>query len=167
MAFHYPVVKIGDTPYVGGKSYSGSGGSHSDFLMAAAATNNLALVEIKRPGTQLVGKAYRGIYPPSHDLSGAVAQVVAQRSELQQNFRLIGTELDRKGFRPHAIACVVIAGLKPTDEEQAQGFEQYRHALQGVHVVTFDELVDRLKALHDLLAGGQRVGPNEPIEPPF
>lgn len=64
MAFHYPVVKIGDTPYVGGKSFRGSGGSHSDFLMAAAATNNLALVEIKRPGTPLVGAVYRGIYPP-------------------------------------------------------------------------------------------------------
>lgn len=167
MAFHYPVVKIGDTPYVGGKSFRGSGGSHSDFLMAAAATNNLALVEIKRPGTQLVGTVYRGIYPPSHDLSGAVAQVVAQRSELQQNFRFVGAELDRKGFRPHSIACVVVAGLKPTDEEQAQGFEQYRHTLQGVHVVTFDELVDRLKALLDLLAGSQPALPTEPIGLPF
>ncbi len=36
---------------------------------------------------------------------------------------------------------------------EVQGLEQYRHTLQGVHVVTFDELVEKLKALHALLAG--------------
>ncbi|WP_318654847.1 putative phage tail assembly chaperone [Pseudomonas sp. MWU13-2105] len=53
-----------------------------------------------------------------------------------------------------SIACVVIIGLKPTDDEKNQGFEQYRHSLQGVHVVTFDELVERLQSLYNLLAGG-------------
>lgn len=156
LAFHYPVICIGDVPYVGGKSHTGSGGSHSDFLMAAVATSNLALVEIKGPGTAVVGKLYRGIYPPSTDLTGAVAQVLSQRGELQLNFMSsVGRQLDRQGFRPHSIACVVIAGLRPTDEDQIQGFEQYRHTLQGVHVVTFDELVEKLKALHTLLAGDQ------------
>jgi len=64
MAFHYPVLRIQDQPYVGGKLHTGRGGSQSDFLMSAAATNNLALVEIKRPGTPLLGSEYRGIYPP-------------------------------------------------------------------------------------------------------
>lgn len=50
----------------------------------------------------------------------------------------VGRQLDRQGYSPHSIACVVIAGLRPTDEEQSKGFEQYRHSLQGVHVVTFD-----------------------------
>ncbi|MCS4311710.1 hypothetical protein M2397_002005 [Pseudomonas sp. BIGb0381] len=154
MAFHYPVIRIGDQPYVGGKLHTGRGGSYSDFLMAAASTNNLALIEIKRPGIALLGSEYRGIYPPSGELSAAVAQVVAQRAELQASFKHVGTELDRQGYRPHSIACVVIIGLKPTDEERAQGFEQYRHSLHGVHVVTFDELVERLQSLYDLLAGG-------------
>ena len=155
LAFHYPVICVGDVPYVGGKSHTGSGGSHSDFLMGAVATNNLALVEIKGPGTPVVGRPYRDIYPPSTDLTGAVAQVVAQRAELQLNFMSsVGRQLDRQGYRPHSIACVVIAGLKPTDEDQIQGFEQYRHALQGVHVVTFDELVEKLKALQKLLTTG-------------
>lgn len=159
LAFHYPVICIGEVPYVGGKSHEGSGGSHSDFLMAAVATSNLALVEIKGPGTPVVGKPYRGIYPPSTDITGAVAQVVAQRAELQLNFMSsVGRQLDRQGYRPHSIACVVIAGLKPTDEEQIQGFEQYRHTVQGVHVVTFDELVEKLQALHKLLADDQAAG---------
>lgn len=152
MAFHYPVILIDDQPYVGGKRHTGRGGSHSDFLLAAAATNNLALVEIKRPGIPLLASEYRGIYPPSGELSGAVAQVIDQRAELQSSFRFVGTDLDRQGYRPHSIACVVIIGLKPEDEERAKGFEQYRHSLHGVHVVTFDELVERLQSLHDLLA---------------
>ncbi|MGF6167179.1 hypothetical protein M2426_000752 [Pseudomonas moraviensis] len=154
MAFHYPVIRIGDQPYVGGKLHTGRGGSYSDFLMAAASTNNLALIEIKRPGIALLGSEYRGIYPPSGELSAAVAQVVAQRAELQASFKLVGTELDRQGYRPHSIACLVIIGLKPTDEERAQGFEQYRHSLHGVHVITFDELVERLQSLYNLLVGG-------------
>ncbi|MDT4817343.1 hypothetical protein FQZ97_504180 [compost metagenome] len=152
MAFHYPVIRIGDQPYVGGKLHTGQGGSYSDFLMAAAATNNLALVEIKRPGIPLLGNEYRGIYPPSSELCGAVAQVVAQSAELQASFKFIGTELDRKGYQPHSVACVVIIGLKPTDEGRAKGFEQYRHSLHGIHVITFDELVERLQSLYDLLA---------------
>ncbi|MGY2169794.1 Shedu immune nuclease family protein [Pseudomonas gingeri] len=156
MAFHYPVVKIRDQPYVGGKLHTGRGGSYSDFLVAAASTNNLALVEIKRPGAPLLGSVYSGVYPPSADLTVAVAQVIAQRVELQTSFKHIGTELDREGYRPHSIACVVIIGLTPTDDERAQGFEQYRNSLQGVHVVTFDELVERLQSLYDLLASGKR-----------
>lgn len=152
MAFHYPVILIDNQPYVGGKLHTGRGGSHSDFLLAAAATNNLALVEIKRPGIPLLASEYRGIYPPSGELSGAVAQVIDQRAELQSSFKFVGTDLDRQGYRPHSIACVVIIGLKPEDEERAKGFEQYRHSLHGVHVVTFDELVERLQSLYDLLA---------------
>lgn len=152
MAFHYPVILIDNQPYVGGKRHTGRGGSHSDFLLAAAATNNLALVEIKRPGIPLLASNYRGIYPPSGELSGAVAQVIDQRAELQSSFKFVGTDLDRQGYRPHSIACVVIIGLRPEDEDRAKGFEQYRQSLHGVHVVTFDELVERLQSLYDLLA---------------
>ncbi|HAT6342692.1 TPA: DUF4263 domain-containing protein [Aeromonas hydrophila] len=164
MAFHYPVIMIEDQPYVGGKLHTGRGGSQSDFLLAAAATNNLALVEIKRPGIPLLANDYRGIYPPSAELSGAVAQVVAQRAEFQSSFKHVGTDLDRQGYRPHSIACVVIIGLKPKDEERAKGFEQYRHSLHGVHVITFDELVERLQSLYDLLAPREPAGTAKPDE---
>lgn len=152
MAFQYPVFRIQDQPYVGGKLHTGRGGSYGDFLMSAAATNNLALVEIKGPGTQLLGGEYRGIFPPSVDLSGAVAQVVAQRAEFQASFSVVGRELDRQGYQPHSIPCVVIIGLRPIGEERAKAFEQYRQSLHGITVITFDELGGRLQALYDLLS---------------
>ncbi|MGK8176704.1 Shedu immune nuclease family protein [Aeromonas dhakensis] len=162
MAFHYPVILIGEQPYVGGKQYTGRGGSYSDFLLAATATKNLALVEIKHPGIPLLAKAYRGIYPPSGELSGAVAQVISQRAELQSSFKITCTEIDRRGYQPHSIACVVIIGRNPSCEEQAKGFEQYRHSLHGVHVVTFDELVERLQSLYDLLAPRKTLETSQP-----
>jgi len=95
MAFHYPVVVIAEQPYVGGKIHTGVGGSYGDFLMAAAATKNLAIVEIKRPGAKLLGSDYRGAYPPSSEMAGAVAQVIAQRVTMQGSFISTHRELDR------------------------------------------------------------------------
>ncbi|MCL1532614.1 Shedu immune nuclease family protein [Xanthomonas nasturtii] len=152
MAFHYPVIKIGDTPYVGGKVHTGTEGKFSDFLMAAAATNNVAVVEIKSPSMRLLGSEYRsGVFPPSQDLSGAVAQAIAQRISFQENFSTVGKALDRQGYRAYSIACLVIAGKSPDSEDQRQDFERYRHSLHGVHIVTFDELIDRLRAIYDLM----------------
>lgn len=151
MAFHYPVLRILDQPYVGGKLHTGRGGSYSDFLMSAAATNNLALVEIKGPGAQLLGTAYRGVFPPSTELSSAVAQVIAQRAEFQSSFSHVGRDLDRLGHQPHAVPCVVIIGLQPEGEERAKAFEQYRQSIHGVQVITYDELVGRLQSLYNLL----------------
>lgn len=66
MAFGYPVKLIADQPYVGGKDINGQGGQYSDFVMAAKATGNLALIEIKRPQHDLLGKPYRKTYVPSY-----------------------------------------------------------------------------------------------------
>ncbi|MEB1092796.1 Shedu immune nuclease family protein [Xanthomonas campestris pv. campestris] len=151
MAFNYPVVKIGDTPYVGGKIHTATGGRFSDFLMNAAATKNLAIVEIKSPGMKLLGNTYRSIFPPSHELSGAVAQAISQRTEMQESFAYTGRDLLINGYRSHAIDCMVIAGTSPKEDDQRRDFERYRHSLHGVHIVTFDELVARLRSIYDLM----------------
>lgn len=74
--FSYPVVLLKDKAYLGGKAFNNKGGSVSDFLMQAANTAALLIVEIKTPCTPLLAAEYRaGVYPPSAELSGAVAQV--------------------------------------------------------------------------------------------
>ncbi|MGV7205934.1 Shedu immune nuclease family protein, partial [Xanthomonas citri] len=137
----------------GGKAHTGRDGKFSDFLMAAASTKNVAIIEIKSPGTKLFGSEYRsGVYPPSQELSGAVAQAIAQRISFQESFHSpVGKTLDRQGYRAYSIACVVIAGRSPESEEQRQDFERYRQSLHGVHVVTFDELIDQLRAVYELM----------------
>lgn len=73
--------------YVGGKSVLNTGGNIVDFLVKNYLTNNAALVEIKTPGTRLLGRLYRsGVYNPSDELSGSLMQVLNYRSSLQRDF---------------------------------------------------------------------------------
>ena len=150
MAFGYPVKKIADQPYVGGKGFSGRGGQYSDFLMAARATGNLALIEIKHPQHELLGQSYRQTFVPSYELSGAVGQIVSQRSVVQREIFSLSHELSER-VHAHAIAAIVIIGQTPPDEKRQRAFEQYRSGLKDVLVVTFDELLVRLESIHQAL----------------
>ena len=49
LAFGYPVLQMGDQISVGGTRFDGKGEKIPDFVMKAAATGNLALIEIKGP----------------------------------------------------------------------------------------------------------------------
>lgn len=54
--FSWPVTIHEDMAYVGGKGVDNKGGSIVDFLVKNQLTNNVALIEIKTPGTGLLGK---------------------------------------------------------------------------------------------------------------
>lgn len=150
MAFGYPVKKIANQPYVGGKNFSGRGGQYSDFLMAARATGNLALIEIKHPQHDLLGRQYRQTYTPSHELSGSVGQIISQRGNVQRE--IFGLARDFKDrVHAHAVAAIVIIGRTPEEEDKQEAFEQYRNSLKDVLVVTFDELQVRLESIHQAL----------------
>jgi hypothetical protein len=162
MAFGYPVKKIADQPYVGGKNFNGRGGQYSDFLMAAKATGNLALIEIKHPQHDLLGKPYRKAYAPSYELSGSVAQIISQRSHVQREIYGLVYDLEER-VHAHAVAAIVIIGRTPNEENKQRAFEQYRNGLKDVLVVTFDELQVRLESIHQALMPKPQDEP-EPIE---
>lgn len=163
LAFGVPVLLFQGQATVGGRSYRGLGDKRSDFLLRAASTGNLSIVEIKTPQADLLAKKeYRGgIYAPSQDLSGAVAQVLDQRWQLQRNNTQLRDDHERqanpdtpdKGPRPeaYAIQCVVIAGKSPREPNTKKSFELYRNGLAGVLVLTFDELLLKLETLLELL----------------
>ena len=143
--------------YAGGKRLNGSGGKIADFLCASASTGNLALIEIKKPGTGLLGKTpYRGddVYAPSTDLGGAIAQVLDQRFKLQSELPVMKNNMNRNDIHGYAVRCIVVAGMMPPEHSQKKSFELVRNALSDVVVVTFDELLTRLieiqKALQPL-----------------
>lgn len=163
LAFGVPVLLFQDQATVGGRSYGGAGDKRSDFLLRAASTGNLSIVEIKTPQTDLLAKReYRGgIFAPSLELSGAVAQVLDQRWQLQRNnaqladdhYRQPGGDTPDNGPRPetYAVQCVVIAGTTPAEPNAQKSLELYRGGLAGVLVLTFDELLRKLVTLRDLL----------------
>jgi len=167
MAFGYPVKMIAERPYVGGKSFTGRGGQYSDFLVAAKATGNLALIEIKHAQHDLLGKLYRNkTYMPSEELTGSVAQVISQRALVHRNILILADELDER-VHAHAVAAIIIIGRTPDTREKQRAFEQYRNSLKDVLIVTFDELEERLRSIHRALVSSPPTVPIEDDDLPF
>jgi hypothetical protein len=147
-----PLIYAGERVYVGGKDITGTGGSYADFLYENGLSHCLAVVEIKTPLTQLLGKKYRdGVWPFSQQLIGAVGQVLSQRHALSAEFdHLVGAQ----ALRPYGMRAVVVAGRLDAlgeDEEVIRSFELLRHQLGDVDVVTYDELFEKARGMLGLV----------------
>jgi len=153
MVFARPVRLLHTQFHAKGSSLDGSGAQVGDFLFAERG-QSLAVVEIKKPTSQLMLRSpYRNseVYGPAAELSGAVTQVLYQQSAMQSHWLFHQGRTELKESRPDAIRCVVIAGKTPVEEAQCRSFELFRNACKNVEVVTFDELLAKLKLLRDLL----------------
>lgn len=153
MAFAVPTVFVQETPYVHGKRVNGQGGKYSDFLMRGQGTGNVALIEIKAPNTELL-TPYRNEQPsPSRELSGSITQVLGQRRKLTTGWHGLKGEDDGtlKGTELYSPQVVVLIGMLPTSKPDREAFEAFRNVLKDITVITFDELLLRLKYLHEAL----------------
>jgi hypothetical protein len=152
LAFGLPVIAIGDQVSVGGRTFFGAGEKITDFLVKNDITDNLALIEIKTPNTKLLGRPYRlGVFPPSADLAGAVTQVLDQRYKLQAEFNAKKAASRRYDLEAYAVRCVVIIGTTPKEPDQKKSLELFRNSLHDTLIVTFDELLAKLRHLHQFL----------------
>lgn len=153
--FGYPVIQVEGHASVGGKKLSGDGEKIADFLYKHDLTGNTALFEIKKPQTPVLdtGKAYRGgVYGPNKELSGAISQVLDQRYQFQLHFASKVVASKRNDLSSYAVACCVIIGLVPGDDDQKKSLELIRANSRDVQIVTFDELLVKLKQLRDFLS---------------
>jgi hypothetical protein len=159
--FSLPVVLVRERAYLGGKSLEDTGGKLVDFLVKNRLTENMGLVEIKTPVTRLLGRRYRGgVYAPSSELSGAVAQLSKYRDTFLKEHGVLALRNPgtAESFSPESI---VIAGhyeKEISDVERRSSFELYRSALRDVRIVTFDELFNKTKLLIDLFGGVEPDG---------
>ncbi len=153
LAFGLPIMMIGDQISVGGRKFSGSGDKISDFAVKAAASGNLALVEIKTPETAVVESApYRGdLHGPGRELAGAVNQVLDQRYQLQKTITVLKDSSGIWDVESYAIQGLVIAGRTPEGKSELKSFELFRNGLKSVLVITFDELLSKLEHLLEVL----------------
>lgn len=157
LAFPYPVILFQDQASVGGTTIRGNGESIVDFLMAQRFTGNLALLEIKRPSTALVEpRTYRGdLHAPHRDLTASMAQVLDQRAQLLHHFAAKKSQdTALAGAHVSSVNCVVVVGTLPTDPAQIRSLDLFRHSSKDVSVVTFDELLEKLKELYRLMSAG-------------
>jgi len=145
--FAYPVILIKDKAYLGGKDLTNTGGQIVDFLCRLESTGAAAMVEIKTPTTPLLGSAYRGVYPISNEIAGAISQTLKYQSSLVENMQSL-----QRGD-PAVIAaepyCVVVAGNcdELNSPEKKTSFERFRERLTGVRILTFDEVYKRIEGL--------------------
>ena len=161
LAFAYPVYLIQDQAYVGGATIHGAGEKIVDFLMAQRYTGNLALIEIKRPKTPLLQAVpYRaGVHPPTTEVSGAVSQVLDQKYRLQNSFTQKAYESKLTKEHPYSIQCIVIVGTVPSGQDERKSLELYRNATKDVTVVTFDELLEKLKEIQRVFSAADENAP--------
>lgn len=166
LAFAIPAVLVQGQAYVGGKRLNGRGGKVADFLYASASTGNLAIVEIKRPTTDLLAiSPYRGedVYAASGDLSGTLAQVLDQRLKLQRELPYLKEESERPDIFDFGIKCIIVAGRTPNDKARRKSLELLRNTMVGVTILTFDELLERLEEIYAALSISETNSSDSPF----
>jgi len=167
-AFGFPIVFVEGHASVGGKKYAGSGEKISDFLYKHEITGNVALFEIKTPQTALLSgsKPYRdGLYAPHFELTAAMNQVMDQRYQLEFSFPVKSLTSGRPDLRSYSINCCVIIGTLPKEEDKQKSFEFVRKNSRDVDVITFDELLRRLRHLSQFLSGSSSLSESASSEP--
>lgn len=159
IAFPYPILVIRGQAHVGGTTIQGSGETIADFLLRQQATGGLAIIEIKTGRMPLLQRdPFRGNLHAAHaDLCAAISQVLDQRSELIVNFHSRASNPDMEGTHVGHVQCLVIAGLDPATPDKRRSLDLFRSATKDVAVITFDELLEKLKAIHRLMSHGRGV----------
>lgn len=157
--FAAPVAFVGEQMRVRSADAFGAGGQIADFVLISALTRSVILVEIKTPAASLTGKQkYRGtpsaeVYAPHSDLSGAIAQLQAQIQSARGDIVDILRRTPGVGeVDTNSVTGAVVSGtLKSLNQGQRDSFVRFRSGLHGVQVLTFDEILERLIDLREVL----------------
>lgn len=145
--FPFQVVIRDREAYVGGKTIENKEGRVVDFLFLNGFRDNYALLEIKTHRKALLkGTPYRepDAYAVHDDLSGAISQCLDQKhtflTDMGQKYKVLDPKV------------VLVCGTKSTlSESQAACFELVRANQKHVDIVTFDELLEKIRGLRDVL----------------
>ena len=171
LSFGYPVVKVRGQASVGGHRLSGQGETIADFLVKNSLTDNSAIIEIKTPQAKMFNKsAYRGeIYTPSEQLVGAVNQALNQKHNFEREIAQIKDNSRLFDIESYSVRCCLVVGTMPADGDLKKSFELFRGNSKHVEIVTFDELLEKLKGLRDLLTSRypETKIDRQPFESPF
>ena len=153
MGFGYPVITVGGDASVGGRKLSGGGDKIADFLVKNSMTNNAAIVEIKTPSTKLLNEgSYReGVFVPSRELVGGMNQVLDQKLALEKEIAGIKERSRIRDLETYRVQGCLIVGMMPRGFDRQKSFEMFRNNSKDVSIVTFDELLERLRSLERFL----------------
>lgn len=157
--FSAPISYVDEQINIRIPSIHGSGLRQPDFLLANAVSRVAHLVEIKTPFTKLLNsKPYRGtdgaeVYSCSSDLTGAVAQLLAQMESATTDLKsILSNTHDAPELETGTVQGALIIGkLGVLSRVEQQSFLRFRTNLHGISIITFDEVLERLKILREAL----------------
>lgn len=160
--FAFPVIYLNGETYLGGKNSKGrqgSGGSATDFLFKNGSNGSFAVVDVKTPGCNLIGSRYRGeegsgdrneVYRIHGDLSGGIVQLENQIHVAVEHFKTqIGADYDELNHL-NPTGVLVAGNYSKLATIQKRSFDLFRKAIGKNQIVTFDEVLAKLKLLKNV-----------------
>lgn len=145
--FSFPVILHKREAYVGGKTLENTEGRVVDFLYHNGFQDNYALLEIKTHNKKLLNNIpFRqpAAYAAHKDLSESIAQCLDQKSIFIKEFGQKYSIHDPKSL-------LIIGNKSKLKDEQSASFELTRSNQKNIEIVTFDELLGKIKGLHKIL----------------
>lgn len=141
--------------YYGGQRVDGSGAQRGDYLTSSSGNLKfVVLVEIKKPNTRLL----RGVTPIRSGAWGLSNELTDAVSQLQANLSIWDSEGSRTSSNRDSLedagvytvapkGIIVIGNLNELvgDRDKHQTFHRFRNSLQGIEILTFDELLARAR----------------------
>lgn len=151
LAFNQPLFIFKDEGYLGGKSIGNIKGKVVDFVYRNKLTNNIALIEIKTPLSKMVGGKYRDSHSLSRELTGSMNQILRYKDVLTKEFYVLkgNSNEDFEFFNTKGI--VIIGKVNDLDQSQRRTFELYRNELRNIDIIGFDELVEKVFMVLNLI----------------
>lgn len=161
LATNCPTIRFNGQEILHEQGQSGLANSRRpDFVSDNSITRAAVLIEIKTPSTRLLSaRKYRSeVFSPVQGLIGAVVQIQEQAEYLARAINLQNNEHTAVSIErtSHNISKVIITGnTKEFEGEECEikkkSFEQFRSACANVTIITYDELLDKLRQLRSFL----------------
>ena len=81
-----------------------------------------------------------------------MVQALDQRYQFQRDIFGIKVRSGIHDIETYAVQCCLVIGTMPEGEDEKKSFELFRGNSKDVQILTFDELLEKLVQLRDLLA---------------
>lgn len=152
--YHQPITSVeGQFKIKSDTSYDKDG--IVDYLYKNSMFNGISLIEIKKPETKLIKTSgqkvqeYRGIPMISNDLIGGILQLEQYKSMIEKKINPYCPD----NCDNHDINLILLIGQSYSlDENQKNIFKIFRNSLKDLLIITYDELLDRIKTIRLLFS---------------
>lgn len=131
----------------------------TDYFFKNNISESISIIEIKNPSSKLIednlyrwsnDKDENSVYSLHKELSWAISQILNQKNSFLINYDNL--KLKDYGIKPYNVKCILIIWtLKDLNKTQKKTFELHRQNYKDLEIITFDELLEKIKNTYMLL----------------